>query len=70
MTTDFAMLDITDNAMMIVNAGKDFGATDESPARDEVKSKTIMQPAQGISLAIGIGSQPNIGHAATIDQFL
>src|SRR5438874_13374847 len=70
MSIEFAMLDIADDAMMIVDAGKDFRPPKEPAAREQIKPQAIMQTAQGISFAVPIRGEPNISHAPAVNQLL
>src|SRR5438874_12409979 len=66
----FAMLDITDDARMIMDDGQNLGAAHEAPTRSKIEAEFFEQAAQGINFAARIGRQPNIGHAAAVDQFM
>jgi hypothetical protein len=53
-----------------MDAGEDFATADEPAFGDEIESEIVVEAAEGVGLALGIGGEPDIGHAAAVDQFL
>ena len=64
------MLDVTNNALVLVDMREEFGATCEAATCQQIKPQSFVQAPQRVGLSIGISGQPDIRHAAAVDQFL
>jgi hypothetical protein len=67
---DLAVGDVGDDVFVVMDPGQDLAATNEAAFRDEVEPEIVVKAPEGMGLALGIGGQPDIGHAATVDEFL
>ena len=63
------MLDVADDVVVVAELGEDFVAARKSAARREVEAQLLFQPAQRIVFPARIGCQPDIRHAAAVEQF-
>ena len=67
---NLAVLDVADDAVVVADLGKDFGAANKAPPRQEVEAEAFVHAAQGVGLLALVGRQPDVGHAAAVEQFL
>jgi len=67
---DFAVSKITDDVFVSVDAREDVAAAEEPAFGDEIEAEVVVESAEGVSFALGIGGKPDIGHAAAVDEFL
>ena len=67
---DFAVLDVADDVVVVADLGQDFGAAHKAPPRQEVEAVAFVHAAQGVGLLALVGRQPDLGHAAAVDEFL
>src|SRR5205814_6280566 len=65
-----AMLDVADYSRMVVNLFQDFAPAQKPAAGQQIEAQAFVQTAQGVGLAVGVGREPDVGHAAAVDQFL
>ena len=67
---DFAVFDVVDDEVVVMDLGEDFGAVDEAAFGGEIEGADGMESADGNGLVVGIGGVPDFGHAAAIDEFV
>jgi hypothetical protein len=67
---DFAVREVTDDVFVGMDAGEDITAAEETAFGDEVDAEVMVEAAEGEGLALGIGGEPDIGHATTVDELL
>ena len=67
---DFAVLDVTDDEFVVANFGENLAAADETFPGLGIPAQLGVQSAHGDGVFVGIGRQPNIGHATAVDDFL
>ena len=67
---DLAMAEIADDIFMVVNVRQDFAAAQETAFGGQAEPQVVVQQAERAGPALGVGRQPDIGHAAAVDQLL
>jgi hypothetical protein len=67
---DLAMGDVGDDEFMVMNPGEDFATPNEAPFGDEIEAEIMVEAPECVRIALSIGGQPDIGHAAAVDEFL
>jgi hypothetical protein len=67
---DFAMSDVGNDKFMVMNPGEDFAPTNEAPFGDEIEAEIMVEAPECVRVALSIGGQPDISHAAAVDEFL
>ena len=64
-----AVLDIADDVFVAIELRENFVALLETAPGGEVEAQLLLEPAQRINLAARIGNQPDVRHAAAVEQF-
>jgi hypothetical protein len=67
---DFAVCEVRDDVFVIIDSREDIATAQESAFGDEVKAQAVMEAPESDGFALRIGGEPDIGHAAAIDEFL
>ena len=67
---DLAVGEIADDVFVGMDPGKDITTAEEAAFGDEIEAEIMVESAEGEGLALGIGGEPDIGHAAAVDEFL
>src|SRR5439155_26709519 len=67
---NFAVLNVTNDAFVVLDLFQHLTPANETPPRSEIVAQSFVQPPQGARFAPGIGGQPDVGHAAAVDELL
>jgi len=64
------VLNVADDAVVIADLCENFAAADEAFPGLGILAQLGVQSAHGDGVFVGIGRQPDVGHAAAVDDFL
>ena len=70
LSLDLAVLDVADDAVVVADLGEDFGPAHKAPPGQQVEAEPFVHAAQGVGLLPLVGGQPDVGHAAAVEEFL
>jgi hypothetical protein len=64
------MFHIANDALVVLDFFQHFASTQEALLGRRVVAQMFVQPAQRVSLALGVGGDPDVRHAPAVDQLL
>src|SRR5205814_7155744 len=65
-----AVLDVLNHVFVLVNLGQDLAAAQETLSGHKIKPQPVVKLSEGERLSFLVGSHPDVGHAAAVDEFL